>query len=54
MIEEKELEENFQKNLLLILRNESIQKQIKKNLKRLSKPDATQKILNEIIEIHES
>ena len=54
MIEEKELEENFQKNLLLIVRNESIQKQIKKNLKRLSKPDATQKILNEIIEIHES
>tara|TARA_B100001109_G_scaffold85196_1_gene69545 strand:+ start:3293 stop:4384 length:1092 start_codon:yes stop_codon:yes gene_type:complete len=54
MIEEKELEKNFQKNLLIIVRNESIQKQIKKNLKRLSKPDATQKILNEIIEIHEN
>ena len=54
MIEEKELEENFQKNFSLLVSNESIQKQIKRNLKRLSKPDATQKILNEIIEIHES
>tara|TARA_B100001059_G_scaffold168263_1_gene168022 strand:- start:3750 stop:4838 length:1089 start_codon:yes stop_codon:yes gene_type:complete len=54
MIEEKELEENFQKNFSLLVSNESIQKQIMKNLRRLSKPDATQKILNEIIEIHES
>ena len=54
MIEEKELEENFQKKISLLVGNESIQKQIKENLRRLSKPDATQKILNEIIEIHES
>ena len=54
MIEEKELEENFQKKLSLLIGNKSIQKQIKENLRRLSKPDATQKILNEIIEIHES
>jgi UDP-N-acetylglucosamine--N-acetylmuramyl-(pentapeptide) pyrophosphoryl-undecaprenol N-acetylglucosamine transferase len=54
MIEEKELEENFQNKFSLLVGNESIQKQIKENLRRLSKPDATQKILNEIIEIHES
>ena len=39
---------------IYLIGNKSIQKQIKENLRRLSKPDATQKILNEIIEIHES
>ncbi len=54
MLEEKELEEKFKKHFSLLVSDESIQKELQKNLRRLSRPDATQEILNEIIEINES
>ena len=54
MLEEKELEEKFEKHFSFLVSDQSIQKEMQKNLRRLSMPDATNNILKEIIKLHDN
>ncbi len=52
MLEEKDLENKFDKHFSFLINDKSIQKDLRKNIKRMSRKDATQKIVEEIIELH--
>ena len=54
MVEEKDLEEKFERYFSLLVSDKSIQKELVKNLRRLSRPNATQKIISEIIELNDN
>jgi UDP-N-acetylglucosamine--N-acetylmuramyl-(pentapeptide) pyrophosphoryl-undecaprenol N-acetylglucosamine transferase len=54
MVEEKDLEEKFKKYFLILVSDESTQQELKQNLKRLSRPNATQNIIREIIQLNDN
>ncbi len=54
MLEEKDLENKFEKHFSFLVNDKSIQKDLGKNIKRLSRKDAAQRIIEEIIELHEN
>ena len=54
MVEEKDLEEKFKKYFLILVSDESTQQELKQNLKRLSRPNATHNIIREIVQLNDN
>ena len=52
MLEEKDLENKFDKHFSFLINDKSIQKDLRKNIKRMSRKDAARNIVKEIIELH--
>ena len=51
LIEEHQLEEQFEHQFSSLVKDEKQQQTLKSNIKKLAKPDATEAILNQIKEL---